>query len=84
METTKTSVSKTSQHKRIAEYLYKNKTMTPMDAWNHLRITKLATRIGEMERKGMIATQHQMETDPMTGSRYCRYTLLEDGQCQMK
>ena len=77
MENT-TSRSKNTQHIQIKKYLKDNKTMTPMDAWNHLRITKLATRIGEMERKGMIATEHKMETNPNTGARYMRYTLLEE------
>lgn len=69
--------SKSTQHMLIKKYLLENKKMTPMDAWNKLYITKLATRIGEMERKGMICTEHRMETNPNTGVRYMRYTLLE-------
>ena len=70
--------SKSTQHTLIKKYLLENKKMTPMDAWNKLFITKLATRIGEMERKGMIATIHTMKTDPRTGSRYMEYTLIEE------
>lgn len=69
--------SKSTQHTLIKKYLLENKKMTPMDAWNKLYITKLSTRIGEMERKGMIATIHTMKTDPRTGSRYMEYTLIE-------
>ena len=70
--------SKSTQHTLIKKYLLENKKMTQMDAWNKLFITKLATRIGEMERKGMIATIHTMKTDPRTGSRYMEYTLIEE------
>ena len=70
--------SKSTQHTLIKKYLLENKKMTPMDAWNKLFITKLATRIGEMERKGMIATIHTMKTDPRTGSRYMEYTLIDE------
>ena len=70
--------SKSTQHMLIKKYLVENKHMTPMDAWNKLFITKLATRIGEMERKGMIATVHTMKADPRTGSRYMEYTLIEE------
>lgn len=69
---------KYTQHKQIKRYLQEHKSMTPMDAWGKLNITKLATRIGEMERKGMICTLHEMQTDPISGARYMKYTLIEE------
>ena len=70
--------SKDTQHLKIKRYLKEHKTITPMEAWDELYITKLSTRIGEMERKGKISTVHVMTTNPMTGSRYCTYMLVED------
>ena len=77
-ETSGSKPTKNTQHLMIKKYLKENKTMTPMDAWNKFNITKLSTRIGEMERKGMISTVHEMKTNPNTGSRYMEYTLIED------
>jgi len=70
-------MDKATQHKQIREYLWKHGTMTPMDAWDALNITKLSTRIGEMERAGMIRTDHVMETSA-NGKRYMRYNLIEE------
>ena len=45
--------SKENQHKKIWNLMEeKPEGITPMDAWNILFITKLATRIGEMIRMG--------------------------------
>lgn len=39
-----------TQHEEIYQYLVEHGSITPMEAWSKLRITKLSTRIGEMER----------------------------------
>ena len=42
-----------NQYTQIKDYLDQHpEGITPMDAWNHLYITKLSTRIGEMIRMG--------------------------------
>jgi len=40
------------QKTRIIEYLQTHETISPMEAWNLLGITKLSTRIGEIESRG--------------------------------
>ena len=46
-------MDKYTQHKQISEYLDGHpEGITPMDAWNVLYITKLATRVGEMIKMG--------------------------------
>lgn len=41
-----------NQHKAIADYLEAHGSITPMEAFVDLGITKLATRISEMIRRG--------------------------------
>lgn len=42
-----------NQHKKIADYLDRHpEGITPFEAFVSLHITKLSTRIGEMERNG--------------------------------
>lgn len=43
-----------TQGERILEYLSRHGSITPMEAWNELGITKLATRISELRRGGEI------------------------------
>lgn len=78
MENTATSVSKITQYAQIGAFLDEHKSITPMDAWSNFYCTKLATRIGEMERKGMIQVKHVREKNEKTGSHYMRYVLVED------
>ena len=59
-----------TQHDKILRYLEINKTITPMQAFMELGITKLATRISEMRRAGIeIAGEMQYRED----SRYMKY-----------
>lgn len=39
-----------TQQERIVQYLTEHDRITPWDAWSQLGITKLSTRIGEIER----------------------------------
>ena len=41
-----------TQHERILQYMDDFGSITPMDAFMDLGITKLATRIGEIARRG--------------------------------
>lgn len=41
-----------TQGERILDYIDTHGKITPMEAWEHLKITKLATRVSEMIRKG--------------------------------
>ena len=64
-----------SQHEMIRRYIEKNGSITPMQAFMELGITKLSTRIGEMIQSGQKITK-AMEVgqnrfgDPV---RYMRY-----------
>ena len=40
------------QHEQILDYIEKNHRITPMDAYECLGITKLATRISELRKLG--------------------------------
>ena len=73
-----------SQHQMILDFVKQNGSITPMDAFFHLSITKLSTRIGEMERKG-IHFEHKPESSfNRFGKKvdYMRYRLLNDGREQ--
>lgn len=41
-----------NQGERILDYLCKHESITPMQAFDELGITKLSTRIGELIREG--------------------------------
>lgn len=41
-----------NQHKAILDYLEAHGSITPMEAFSNLGITKLSTRISEMIRRG--------------------------------
>ena len=66
-----------TQQERIKQYLIDFGSITPMEAFADLGITKLSTRIGEMERAGeqiehTMVKGHNRYGEP---TRYMRYTL---------
>ena len=69
-------VTKYTQHRKIADYLERHpEGITPYEAFMHLKITKLATRIGEMVESGY-PIKKMMEykiKDDGTTERYMRY-----------
>jgi len=69
-------VSKLTQRKKIWDYLCKHpEGITPYEAFVHLKITKLSTRIGEMVRDGY-KIKKVMEyklTDDGSTEHYMRY-----------
>jgi hypothetical protein len=65
-----------NQYDRILQYLDTHpEGITPMDAFNHLRITKLATRISELIRRGyqISKTTETHKAPDGTQVRYKRY-----------
>ena len=64
-----------NQHEKISNYLDAHGSITPMDAFAALHITKLATRIGEMNRMGCNIVGKMETTKNQAGevSRYMRY-----------
>lgn len=55
-----------TQHKAILEYMERHGSITPMDAFADLGITKLATRVSELIRLG-----HKIRKTPTEGkNRY--------------
>ena len=68
-----------TQHERIAQYIDRFGSITPMEAFSDLGITKLATRIGEM-----IANGRQIEKQLIQGKNrfgepvhYMRYRWVK-------
>lgn len=70
-----------SQHDLIIQYLSIHHSITPMDAFQQLGITKLSTRIGELKRQGYIFTDIWVEDVNRFGVRckYKRYFLTREG-----
>ena len=66
-----------TQQERILKYMQDFGSISPMEAFRDLGITKLATRISEMTRAGRAVTR-QMETSRNRYGdtvRYMRYRL---------
>lgn len=64
-----------TQRERIASYLRAYGSISPLEAFRDLGITKLATRISEMRRDGAIIIGEPEETKNRFGERvtYMRY-----------
>lgn len=63
------------QSERILEYIDKFGSITPLDAFRDLGITKLATRISEMQKEGIIFEKTYESSKNRFGQnvRYMRY-----------
>lgn len=61
-----------SQHQAIIKFLKNHKRITPWSAIEHLRITKLSTRIGELIAQGHKIKKQWLEKD---GKRVMSYSL---------
>ena len=66
-----------NQHEKIRNYMRTHESITPMDAWNHLHITKLSTRIGEMIRNGEKIDKEMVckKTESGETVKYMKYRL---------
>lgn len=65
-----------TQHEKIIQYVKEHGSITPMEAWSNLRITKLSTRIGEIERnKGIKFDRKEISKKNRDGERvrYMQY-----------
>ena len=67
-----------TQKEQIIDYLQRFKTITPMEAFGDLGITKLATRISEMRKEGMEFNIETVKRKNRFGKTvwFCRYSLL--------
>ena len=70
-----------TQKELILKYLHEYGTITPMEAFSHLGITKLATRVSEMRRYDGVKFHIEPVTkDGKYGRKitYAKYSLLEE------
>ena len=65
-----------SQYERILDYIDRFGSISPMEAFSDLGITKLSTRIGEMRRDGIEFSQEWETRKNRYGDkvRYMRYS----------
>lgn len=66
-----------TQREAILKYIQDFGSITPMDAYGDLGITKLATRISEMKKDGMIfkTVMEKGKNRDVKPTRYARYSL---------
>ena len=69
-----------TQHEKILNYIEQHGSITPMDAFSQLGITKLATRVSELIREGVpiVKTMQRYEKEQdgrMTTINHMKYTL---------
>lgn len=68
----------TNQQSAIIGYLEENGTITPMQAFRSLGITKLATRIGELTREGYVFQKELIKVRTRNGDTHVmRYSLVD-------
>jgi hypothetical protein len=67
------------QHERISDFIDRHGSITPMEAFTELGITKLSTRVGEMIRNGEKITKHRETGKNRYGEKvtYMKYTKGE-------
>ena len=68
-----------TQREQILDYIKEFGSITPMEAFSDLGITKLATRISEMRRDGMKFNIETVKRKNRYGKpvHYARYSLCE-------
>ena len=71
---------KTTQRQLILKYIQDFGSITPMDAFFDLGITKLATRISEMRRDGMRFKIESVKSTNRYGKtvRFAKYSLPKE------
>lgn len=69
-----------NQKQRIEKYINEFGSITPMDAFMDLGITKLATRISEMIRDGMLIEKKSVNAKNRFGKpvTYMSYSIRSD------
>ena len=70
------------QHERIMSYIDEFGSITPMEAFSDLGITKLSTRIGELARKGVKIHREMVAGENRYGEpvKYMRYRRAKEGE----
>lgn len=63
---------KMSQEEKIYRYMKEHGGITPLEAMEHLHCMRLGARIFDMREKGIM-----IENDPVPGTNYARYRLVE-------
>lgn len=68
-----------SQRQLILNYLHDFGSISPMEAFRDLGITKLATRVSEMKKDGMMFKQELVSSKNRYGKtvQYMKYSLWE-------
>lgn len=68
------------QSERIVNYINKFGSISPLEAFRDLGITKLATRISELKKEGIKFKQEYIKTQNRFGEpvHYMRYWLEEE------
>ena len=69
-----------TQCEQIIDYLHQFGSITPMEAFADLGITKLATRVSEMRKDGMEFNIETVKSTNRFGKRvrYAKYSLKEN------
>ena len=69
-----------NQSERIVDYIRKFGSITPFQAFADLGITKLATRISEMRRKGIEFEQERIEGKNRYGETcfFMKYSMTQE------
>lgn len=72
-------MAKANQRERILLYIHEFGSITPMEAFRDLGITKLATRISEMSRQGIEFERQFVKAKNRFGEPvyYMRYSLRD-------
>lgn len=70
----------TTQHSRIKQYIEDFGSITPMQAFSDLGITKLATRISEMTKQGYQVKREMIASTNRYGepTHFMKYSKVED------
>lgn len=70
-----------TQREAIINYITDFGSITPMEAFADLGITKLATRISEMRKDGMEFKIETVKSKNRYGkpTRYAKYSFIEEG-----
>ena len=71
-----------TQGERVIEYIKRFGSITPMEAFRDLGITKLATRISELRRDGMEFKKEYIKSKNRFGETvyYMKYSFPKEGK----
>jgi len=66
------TLDKDTQCYKVLDYMIKNGSITTMEAFSNLKITRLAARISDLEHKGVFFRRESFKADK---TKYTRYFL---------